>query len=154
MIPKKKLAHLFGLLNYVWEVSGSNIGLDVYYFHWNIPQFSSLPQATSAPYFKSGLDGILPHPFPFIIHYYPLIRPYIILVTDSIVKLTTYINEVCPCFFLSWKAKMGHGPHSSQLVNCVVLYIVCAQMCTVLLSPGVNPIAVKRIYHFNNNTAL
>ena len=29
----KELAHLLGLLIYVWEVSGSNIGLDVYYFH-------------------------------------------------------------------------------------------------------------------------
>jgi hypothetical protein len=37
-----------------------------------------------------------------------------------------------PCCFLSCKAnsrvlfaKTGHGPHSSQLVNCVVLCIVC-----------------------------
>jgi hypothetical protein len=36
------------------------------------------------------------------------------------------------CFFLSCKAdarvkpaKTGHGPHSSQLFNCVVLCIVC-----------------------------
>jgi hypothetical protein len=44
---------------------------------------------------------------------------------------------------------MGHGPHSSQLVNCVVLYIVCVEMCTVLLPPGVNSIAVNKciIYH-------
>jgi hypothetical protein len=43
-------------------------------------------------------------------------------------------TEVFPCFFLSCKAnarayltKTGHGPHSSKLLNCVVLlvYIVC-----------------------------
>ena len=45
-------------------------------------------------------------------------------------SLTT-LTEVLPCFFLSCKAngriylaKMGHGPHSSKLVNCV-LCIVC-----------------------------
>ena len=27
--------------------------------------------------------------------------------------------------------------------HCVVLCIICVQMCTVLLPPGVNPIAVK-----------
>jgi len=39
---------------------------------------------------------------------------------------------VFPCFFLGCKtnarvkpAKTRHGPHSSQLVNCVVLCIVC-----------------------------
>jgi len=42
------------------------------------------------------------------------------------------LTEVFPCFFLSCKAnarvklaKMGHGPHSSKLVSCVVLCIVC-----------------------------
>ena len=42
------------------------------------------------------------------------------------------VTEVFPCFFLSCKinarvylAKTGHGPHSSQLANCVVLCIVC-----------------------------
>jgi hypothetical protein len=41
-------------------------------------------------------------------------------------------NDVFPFFFFSCKAnarvylaKTGHGPHSSQLVNCVVLCIVC-----------------------------
>ena len=29
-------------------------------------------------------------------------------------------------------------------VDCVVLCIVCVQMCTVLLPPGVNPIAVDQ----------
>jgi len=49
------------------------------------------------------------------------------------------LTEVFPCFFISCKAnarvqlaKTGHGPHSSQLVNCVVLYTVCVYMCTVL----------------------
>jgi hypothetical protein len=42
-------------------------------------------------YIKSGLDSILPYPFQFVIHYYPLIRPYTALVTNSVVKLTTYI---------------------------------------------------------------
>ena len=48
------------------------------------------------------------------------------------------LTEVFPCFFLSCKAnarvklaKTGHGPHSSQLVNCVVLCIVCV-ICVVL----------------------
>ena len=43
----------------------------------------------------------------------------------------TTLTEVFPCFILSCKAnarvyliKTGHGPHSSQLVNCVVLFIV------------------------------
>jgi len=42
------------------------------------------------------------------------------------------LTEVFPCLFLSrkanarvWFAKTVHGPHSSQLVNCVVLCIVC-----------------------------
>jgi hypothetical protein len=49
--------------------------------------------------------------------------------------------EGFPCFSLSYKAnarvylaKMGHGPHSSQLVNCVVLCIVfvdCVVLCIV-----------------------
>ena len=38
-------------------------------------------------------------------------------------------------------AKTVHGPHSSQLVICVVLCIVCVLMCIVLLPPGVNPVA-------------
>ena len=33
------------------------------------------------------------------------------------------------------------------LFHCVVLCIVCVCMCTVLLPPGVNPIAVNKIYH-------
>jgi hypothetical protein len=70
-------------------------------------------------------------------------------------------------------AKTEQGPHSSQLgdnfyavssslivfwplwvriseslptkvVNCVVLCTVCVEMCTVLLPPGVNPIAVNK----------
>jgi hypothetical protein len=47
------------------------------------------------------------------------------------------LTGVFPCFFLSCKAnarvilaKTGHGPHSSQLVNCVVLCIVCVD-CVV-----------------------
>ena len=50
----------------------------------------------------------------------------------------TTLTEVFLCFFLSCKAnvrvklaKTGHGPHSSQLVNCVVLCIVCVD-CVVL----------------------
>jgi len=30
------------------------------------------------------------------------------------------------------------------VVTCVVLFIVCVQMCTVLLPKGVNPIAVNK----------
>jgi len=36
-----------------------------------------------------------------------------------------------------------------KVVNCVVLCIVCVQMCTVLLPPGVNPIAVNRYININ-----
>jgi len=75
-------------------------------------------------------------------------------------------------------AKTGHGPHSPRLgdnfyavsislipvwplwvripeslptkvVNCVVLYIVCVWLCTVLLPPGVNPIAVNKVQRTN-----
>jgi hypothetical protein len=42
------------------------------------------------------------------------------------------LAKVFPCFFLIFKAnarvhlaKTGHGPHPSQLVNCVALCIVC-----------------------------
>jgi hypothetical protein len=48
------------------------------------------------------------------------------------------LTEVFPCLFLSCKAnasvylaKTGHVPHSSQLVICVVLCIVCVD-CVVL----------------------
>ena len=48
-------------------------------------------------------------------------------------------------------AKTGHGPHSPNLLCCsmycmfcVVLFIVCVQMCTVLLPPGNNPIVVNK----------
>jgi hypothetical protein len=53
----------------------------------------------------------------------------------------TTLTEVFPCFFFSCKAnarvyltKTGHGPHSSYLVNCVVLCIVrddCIVLCIV-----------------------
>jgi len=33
-------------------------------------------------------------------------------------------------------------------VDCVVLCIVCVLLCTVLLPPGVNPIAVKYIISY------
>jgi hypothetical protein len=46
------------------------------------------------------------------------------------------LTEVSPCFFLCCKAnarvylaKTGHGPHSSYLINCVVLCIDCAVLC-------------------------
>jgi len=37
--------------------------------------------------------------------------------------------------------------------HCVVLCIVCVYMCTVLLPPGVNPIAVNKYisYHFQTS---
>jgi hypothetical protein len=67
--------------------------------------------------------------------------------------------EVFKCFFLSYKAharvhiaKTEHGPQPSKLVNCVVLCIVCVYMCSVLLLPGVNPIAVDKYiisYHIS-----
>ena len=53
--------------------------------------------------------------------------------------------------------KTEHGPHSSQLVNCVLLCIVCVdcvvlctacvKICTVLVPPAVNPIAVKCVIY-------
>jgi len=33
----------------------------------------------------------------------------------------------------------------TEVVNCVVLCMVCVKMCTVLLPPGVNPIVVNRV---------
>jgi len=65
------------------------------------------------------------------------------------------LTEVLPCFFLNcmandrvYFAKTGHGPHSPQFVNFVLLCIVCREMSTVLLPPGVNPIAATCIsYH-------
>jgi hypothetical protein len=53
----------------------------------------------------------------------------------------TTLTEDFPCFFLSCKAnarvylvKTGHAPHSSKLVNCVVLCIVsvdCVVLCII-----------------------
>jgi hypothetical protein len=53
------------------------------------------------------------------------------------------LTEGFPCFFLCCKAnarvyfaKMGHGLHSSELVNCVVLCIVlvdCVVLCILCL---------------------
>jgi len=75
------------------------------------------------------------------------------------------LTEVYPdrgvfrAFFFSCKAnarvklaKTGHGLTSSK-ISCylccsvvirVVLYIVCVYMCTALLSPGDNPIALNK----------
>jgi len=69
------------------------------------------------------------------------------------------LTEVFPCFLLSCKAnarvqlaKTGHGPRCPQ-INCVILCIVCVYMCTVLLPPGVNPIAVnKYLSYFYSKT--
>ena len=73
------------------------------------------------------------------------------------------LTEVFPCFFLSCKAnarvklaKTGHGTHSSQIVVlfyvlfvlCRSVYCFCVYMCTVLLPPGVNPIAVNKHLFF------
>ena len=75
------------------------------------------------------------------------------------------LTKVFPCFFLSFKAnarvylaKTGHGPHSSLIVLFHVLFVlfyvlVCVDcvvhvlfVCkSVLLPPGVNPVAVKYI---------
>jgi hypothetical protein len=48
------------------------------------------------------------------------------------------LTEVFPCFFLSCKAnarvylaKMGHGPHSLQLVKCCSVYCFCRLCCSV-----------------------
>jgi hypothetical protein len=62
------------------------------------------------------------------------------------------LTEFYPCFFFICKtnarvkpAKTGHGPHSFKLVViCVILYIVCMYMFTVLLPPGDNQIAVHK----------
>jgi magnesium-transporting ATPase (P-type) len=81
------------------------------------------------------------------------------------------LTEISPCFFLSCKAnarkkpaKTGHGPNSSSFLCssmyfcivlyclfCVVLFIVCMYMCTVLLSTGGYTIAFKYIisYHIS-----
>jgi len=36
---------------------------------------------------------------------------------------------------------------SEYLFRCVVLCTVCVYTCTVLLPPGVNPVAFYKIYH-------
>ena len=74
---------------------------------------------------------------------------YVFLLTCKLCSVYSLLNwhspatltEVFPCFFLSYKsnarvylAKTGHVPHSSQLVNCVILCIVCVDcvvLCTV-----------------------
>jgi len=38
----------------------------------------------------------------------------------------------------------------TKVVNCVVLCIVCVSMCTVLLPPAVNSIAVNKCININN----
>jgi len=35
-----------------------------------------------------------------------------------------------------------------NMIHCAVLYIVCVQICTVLLPRGVKPNAFNKIYHF------
>ena len=70
----------------------------------------------------------------------------------NLTEIFLTLTEVFPCFFLSCKAnarvklaKAGHGPHSSTLVViCVVLCTVYVYMCTVLLPPGDNPIAINK----------
>jgi hypothetical protein len=43
----------------------------------------------------------------------------------------------------------------SILIHCVVLCTVCVQVCTLLLPPGVKPIAFKKIsYQHSVTTAL
>ena len=58
------------------------------------------------------------------------------------------LNEVCPFFFLSFKAnanvkpaEMGHGPHSSQLccsMYCFFCVVLCIVLCkyVLLMPPG------------------
>ena len=87
-------------------------------------------------------------------------RVRLVVLVDLFFSSAT-LTEVFPYFFLSFKAnarvklaKTGHGPHSSKLVICVfpllfVLFYVlfvckCVLYCTVLLPPGVNPIAVNK----------
>jgi len=76
----------------------------------------------------------------------------------NVTEVFLILTEVSPCFFLSCKsnarvklAKTGHGPHSSTLVViCVVrlLFVLFYVLfvCTCLLPPGDNPIAVNK-YH-------
>ena len=81
------------------------------------------------------------------------------------------LTAVFPCFFPSSKpnarvkpSKTGHGPHPSKIfvlfyvlfVLCRSVCCLCVYMCTVLLPPGVNPIAVNKniyriIYHTEEN---
>ena len=37
-----------------------------------------------------------------------------------------------------------------NMIHCAFLYIVCVQICTVLLPPCVNPNAINKIYHFKS----
>ena len=61
------------------------------------------------------------------------------------------LTEVSPCFVLSFKARGTVRILPKFLccsIFCVVLFIVCVQMCTVLLSPGGYPIAVNKYIKF------
>jgi hypothetical protein len=76
------------------------------------------------------------------------------------------LTEAFPCFFLSCKAnarvkpaKMGHGPYSSKIfVLFYVLFVLCRSvyclcvMCTELLPPGGDPIAVNKYIIYRNVT--
>jgi hypothetical protein len=65
------------------------------------------------------------------------------------------LAEVFPCFFLSCKensrvklTKTGHGQHPSKFVTRVVLLLIVLFyvlfVCTCVLPPSVNPIAVHK----------
>jgi hypothetical protein len=94
------------------------------------------------------------------------------LLEDIYITWSLLFIRFCVYRIPSCLTKPEHGPHSSQLVNCVVLCIVwvscvvlcivwvscvvlcivCVEMRTVLLPPGVNPIAVKKYiisYHIS-----
>ena len=73
--------------------------------------------------FLSAIDGARPVLFPLGDYFYA-VSSSLILVWPLWVR----IPESLP----------------TKVVNCVVLCIVCVYMCTVLLLPGVNPIAVNK----------
>jgi hypothetical protein len=54
--------------------------------------------------------------------------------------LFSTLTEIFPCFFLGCKAnarvyfaKTEQAPHSSKLVNCVVLYFFCRLCCSMYI---------------------
>jgi len=92
------------------------------------------------------------HAYTYIMCVYIYI--YIYISSSCLLALFVYSDWGFPCFSLSSKANAKCGTASILpsffvalciILFCVVLCIVCVQMCTVLLQPGSYPTVVKNI---------